>query len=150
MSATAQMHRRLYDAAIFSRGVEPMLRQVVATVIDRPSVDVTFHVDELSLSVNQMSIVAMLVIEIANNSMKHVFERNLGSHFDVALVRLPGGRAMLTIKDDGPGALDIVDSASSDRSLGLRILQGLAAQIQGRLTAKFDQGTEVRIEFPTD
>jgi two-component sensor histidine kinase len=149
MSATAEMHRRLHDPGVFSRGLEPTLRAVVATVIDHPSVDVTFRVDELNLSLDQMSIIAMLVIEIANNSMKHVFERSLGSRFEVTLVRLPGGRAVLKIKDDGPGARDIVDMASSDRSLGVRILQGLAAQIQGTLTAKFDQGTEVMIEFPT-
>jgi hypothetical protein len=48
----------------------------------------------------------MLVIEVANNSAKHVFRRNLGSLFEVSLIALPGHRAMLRIKDDGPGTTD--------------------------------------------
>ena len=32
--------------------------------------------------------------------------------------------------------------------LGLRILEGLARQIEGRLQLRFDRGTEIRVEFP--
>jgi hypothetical protein len=41
----------------------------------------------------------MLVMEIANNSAKHVFQRDLGSHFKVELLTLPGHRAMLKVSD---------------------------------------------------
>jgi len=51
-----------------------------------------------------MSVIAMLVIETANNSMKHVFARNRGSRFEVSMIALPSNRAVLKVKDDGPGA----------------------------------------------
>ena len=53
-----------------------MLREVVATVIHQSSVSLNLNVEELDLSLDQESVIAMLVIEVANNSAKHVFRRN--------------------------------------------------------------------------
>jgi two-component sensor histidine kinase len=64
------------------------LREVVATVIDQSSVSLNLDVEELDLSLDQKSVIAMLVTEVANNSAKHVFERNLGSRFEVALLAI--------------------------------------------------------------
>jgi two-component sensor histidine kinase len=91
----------------------------------------------------------MLVIEVANNSAKHVFRRNLGSLFEVSLVALPGHRAMLRVKDDGPGTTDPGEIASTREKLGMRILQGLADQIHGTLNVGIHQGMEVSVDFPT-
>ena len=104
MTVSADIHRRLNDLSLFDQGLEPLLRDVVATVIDDPAVTLNFQVDELDLTLDQTSVVAMLVIETANNSLKHVFQREIGSRFDVALLALPGKRAILKIKDDGLAA----------------------------------------------
>ena len=90
MTVSADIHRRLNDLSLFDQGLEPLLRDVVATVIDDPAVTLNFQVDELDLTLDQTSVIAMLVIETANNSLKHVFQRNIGSRFDVALLALPG------------------------------------------------------------
>src|SRR5271168_4384787 len=82
MSASAHMHRRLNDPTLFNKGLESMLRDVLATVIDRSSVSLNLDVEELDLSMDQKSIIAMLVIEVANNAAKHVFQRDLGSRFE--------------------------------------------------------------------
>ena len=142
MSTAADMHRRLNDPTLFSQGLAPMLRDVVATVIDQASVRVDFSIEELDLSLDQMSIIAMLVIETANNSLKHVFQRNLGSHLNVVLMSLPGNCAMLIIKDDGPGATGgLTDSALPAGTLGTHILQGLVEQVRGTLRIKHNEGT---------
>jgi two-component sensor histidine kinase len=150
MSATADMHHQLHDPILFEKGLESMLREVVATVIDQSSVSLNLNVEELDLSLDQKSVIAMLVIEVANNSAKHVFRRNLGSLFEVSLVALPGHRAMLRVKDDGPGTTDPGEIATSTREkLGMRILQGLADQIHGTLNVGIHQGMEVTVDFPT-
>ena len=79
-----------------------MLRDVLATVIDRSSVSLNLDVEELDLSLDQKSIIAMLVIEVANNAAKHVFQRDLGSRFEVTLKALSNHRAMLKVADDAP------------------------------------------------
>ena len=149
MSATADMHHQLHDPILFEKGLESMLREVVATVIDQSSVSLNLNVEELDLSLDQKSVIAMLVIEVANNSAKHVFRRNLGSLFEVSLLALPGHRAMLRIKDDGPGTTDSGEIASTREKLGMRILQGLADQIHGTLNVGIHRGMEVTVDFPT-
>ena len=149
MSATADMHHQLHDPILFEKGLESMLREVVATVIDQSSVSLNFNVEELDLSLDQKSVIAMLVIEVANNSAKHVFWRNLGSRFEVSLLALPGHRAMLRVKDDGPGTTDSGEIASTMEKLGMRILQGLADQVHGTLNVGMHQGMEVTVDFPT-
>jgi two-component sensor histidine kinase len=149
MSASADVHRRLHDPTLFSNGPEQMLRDVVGSVVDGSSVNPTFQVEELDLSLDQLSIIAMLAIEVTNNAMKHVFQQHMGSHLRVTLVGLPGKRAMLAIKDDGPGTAGSSNSAPSGQNLGMRIIQGLAEQIEGTVAIKHDGGTEVVISFPT-
>ena len=133
MSASADMHRRLNDPTLFSKGLESMLRDVLATVIDRSSVSLNLDVEEVDLSMDQKSIIAMLVIEVANNAAKHVFQRDLGSRFEVTLKALSNHRAILKVADDGPGATGSNDVTSPGQKLGMQILQGLSDQIHGTL-----------------
>jgi two-component sensor histidine kinase len=148
-SGSAEMHRRLHDPGLFNNGLEAMLREVVMTTIDRASVRLDLHVEELDLSLDQKSVIAILAMEVANNSAKHVFGQKLGSRLEVALLALPGHRAILKIRDDGPGAMDAVDLAPSKQKLGVRILQGLADQLHGTLVTELDQGMKVTVNFPT-
>jgi two-component sensor histidine kinase len=145
MFLSAEIHHRLHDPTLFDRGLEPILREVVATVIDQERVILNWKIERIDLSLDQMSVLAMLVMEIANNSAKHVFQRDLGSHFEVELLALPGRRVLLKVSDDGPG----IDEGDENQGLGTQILKGLADQINGTLTIAHDRGMTVRMEFPT-
>jgi two-component sensor histidine kinase len=142
---SADVHRRLNDPKLFGRGLRAILNDAVQTVIDPQSTDISFDVDDIELSFDQMSVMTMIVLEIANNAQKHVFERNLGRHFLVALRALPDCRAMLSAKDDGPGWA----GDSPERTQGLAILKGLADQLHAKLRINSQAGTEVCMIFPT-
>jgi two-component sensor histidine kinase len=144
MFMSAEIHRRLHDPRLFDTGLEPILREVVGMVIDRERVIVNWKIEKINLSLDQMSVLAMLVMEIANNSAKHVFQRDLGSHFEVELLALPGRRVMLKVSDDGPG----VEDSEENQGLGTQVLKGLAVQIGGTLAIAHDHGTTVRVDFP--
>jgi two-component sensor histidine kinase len=128
MLVIADMHRRLHDPTLFDRGLEPMLREVVTAIIDDPSVSLRFNIENLDLSLDQMSIIAMLAAEIANNSLKHVFHQKVGSRLDVVLHAVSSSHAMLRIKDDGPGTIFSTDVAWREQKLGMRVLQSLTDQ----------------------
>jgi two-component sensor histidine kinase len=148
MSASAEMHRRLYDPGLFNIGVGVMLREIVTTIIDQPAVALDLQVEELDLTLDQKSVLAMLVMEVANNSAKHVFQPNLGSRFELNLRALPGGHAMLSMRDDGPGAIAASDLARSHPPLGMRILRGLADQLNGTMATEVGPGNLVTVNFP--
>jgi two-component sensor histidine kinase len=148
MYASAEMHRRLHDPTLFDSGLSVMLRDVVTTMIDQASITLNLNIEELDLSLDQKSLIAMLVMEVANNSAKHVFGRNLGSRFEVAVKALPGHHAMLRVGDDGPGVTDAGDDSPSTLRLGMRVLRGLADQLHGTLAIELDQGRKVTVIFP--
>ena len=73
IGTSATVHRRLHDPEFFRRGLEPILRDAVSGVLDGSRVRLAFEIEKIDLSFDQMSIITMLVIEIANNAQKHVF-----------------------------------------------------------------------------
>jgi two-component sensor histidine kinase len=145
--ASAEVHRRLYDPTLLDKDLETILREAVATVVDGEAVDVRLRVEPVNLTFDQLSAVTMLVIELANNAQKHVFERKLGSNFAVSLARSPGGRAILSVTDDGPG-LHAADVADGHRTLGQSIIVSLASQLAGILSMDSAQGMKVNVTFP--
>jgi two-component sensor histidine kinase len=52
---------------------------------------------------------------------------------------------MLKVSDDGPG----IEDSEENQGLGTQILEGLAAQISGKLIIAHDHGRTVRVDFPT-
>ena len=147
ISLSADMHRCLNSPALLETELRSILSDAVETVIDSHSTYISFHVDELELSFDQMSIITMIVIEVANNAQKHVFGRNLGWHFVVALRAMSDNRAALSVKDDGPG-WSIDDAIYAGRTLGLTVLEGLTDQLHGTLHITSKKGTETSVIFP--
>lgn len=146
-SASADVHRRLSDPSLFERGLKPILTDAVESVIDTQTTNVSFDISPLNLSLDQLSIITMLVIEAANNAQKHVFGRNKGTHFLVSLRLSTQNRAVLVIVDDGPGWTTRGGSATEVK-LGLTVLEGLAKQLGGTLHMKTQKGTEISVMFP--
>lgn len=147
IGVSADVHRRLHDPALFDRNLGSIVKDAVMTVIDAHSTKVSLDMEDIRLSFDQMSIVTMLVIEFANNAQKHVFQRGLGSRFMVSLKAFAGNRAVLTVKDDGPGR-PRTNTENDHGTLGHTILRGLARQLGGNFSEKLEEGTEVTITFP--
>jgi two-component sensor histidine kinase len=148
IAASADVHRRLNDPTLFQRELGSILRDVVSSAIDRHRVAMTFDVASLDLSFDQMSNITMLVAEIANNAQKHVFQPGLGSNFDISLKAVAKDRAMLVVRDDGPGMVVAHSPNGEDSRLGFKVIRSLTAQLGGRLTVTPGNGTEIVIEFP--
>jgi two-component sensor histidine kinase len=146
--ASAEVHRRLNDPLLFRQGLDSILRDAVTAVIDTNSIGLDLDIQDADLSFDQMTVITMLVIELANNARKHAFEDGDGKRFFVALKALPDGRAVLVAEDDGP-AWFRDESAATERTLDQTILQGLADQLGGSLSVNWDEGTEVTVVFPT-
>jgi two-component sensor histidine kinase len=147
-AASADVHRRLNDPALFQRELGSILRDVVFSIIDH-RVTLTFDVAPLDLSFDQMSNITLLVAEIANNAQKHVFQPKFGSNFAVSLRAATDDRAMLVVRDDGPGMLVAQTPKGENSRLGFKVIRSLTAQLSGRMTITPGNGTEIVIEFPS-
>lgn len=150
MSTSAQMHRCLHDPELFDKPMDELLHDVATITLDQVRIALDLEIDELELSLDQKSIIAMIVMEVASNSAKHVFQHRRGSRFEVGLRGLPGNRAILSVGDDGPGVSPAQHEAASKLRLGIKILQGLADQLHGTLVTELDKGWKLKINFPLD
>jgi two-component system, sensor histidine kinase PdtaS len=144
----AGLHRRLYDAAAYSQGLEPILRDVLAETFRALPVDIRLDVRCGDLSVGQMTAIALLVNEAAINAAKHVFRPGKGSLFEVSLAEVERGRVQLTIRDDGPGIPTEAAASPQMQRLGLTVMRGLAGQLGGSLEVFDSPGATLKLKFP--
>ncbi|MGJ0506040.1 MAG: histidine kinase dimerization/phosphoacceptor domain -containing protein [Methylocystis sp.] len=144
--AMAQLHRRLNDGTAYDRGLEPLLKEMIASAFRELPVTVRIDVSGASdLTIDQMTAMTLLVNEAALNAAKHVFSKGLGSRFEVSLAKDANGRLHLNIKDDGPGSTQTTDAEAG--SLGMGIMEAFATQLGGSLEVGHRGGTSLTVEF---
>ncbi len=144
----AALHRRLYDTAAYTQGLEPILRDVLAEAFRALPVDVRLEVRSGDLPVGEMTAIALLVNEAAINAAKHVFRPRKGALFEVSLAEVEPGRMQLTIRDDGPGLCSDAAPGPEAQRFGLTVMRGLAGQLGGSLEMPEGPGATLRVTFP--
>ena len=147
--AMAELHRRLHDGTAYEKGLEPLLRDMIAHAFRDLPVAVRVDVSGASdLTIDQMTAMTLLVNEAAINAAKHVFSRGLGTRFDVSLAKDENGRLHLNITDDGPG-IAAQGTGTEAESLGMGIMEAFATQLGGSLEVGHHGGTSLTVDFTT-
>ncbi len=145
--AMAQLHRRLNDGTAYEKGLEPLLREMIANAFRDLPVSVRVDVSGASdLTIDQMTAMTLLVNEAALNAAKHVFSKGLGARFDVSLAKDEAGRLHLNISDDGPGMAAQGTETDAD-SMGMGIMEAFATQLGGSLEVGRRGGTSLTVDF---
>jgi two-component sensor histidine kinase len=146
IASISHLQRLVDDKRGYQRGLVPLLRDMLDHIFYDVDVAVQVRSAPISLSDDQMTMVCLIVIEAAMNSLKHIFRRRRGHLFAVELRRRDDGRVALTIWDDGPG-FDAGGVMANPDGLGLSIMQGLAAELCGTLSLESRRGTTVMVDF---
>jgi len=100
----------------------------------------------VSLSVVRAIPCGLLLNELVMNALKHAFRGRTAGEIAVVLGASPEGRVRLIVSDDGVGMPAGLDWRQSN-SLGLRLVQLLAGQLNAQLEATSDHGTRFQITF---
>jgi len=146
ISSITYLQRIVDDKANYRRGLVPLLRDMLDHIFYDVDVAVQVRSAPIQMSDEQMTIVCLIVIEAAMNSLKHIFRRRRGHMFAVELRGRDDGLLTLTIWDDGPG-FDAGHVLAESDGLGLSIMQGLAAELGGTLRLESHGGTTVTVAF---
>ena len=147
IASMARLNRQLSDPAAYQRGLEPVLRDLLAEVFQELPVTLILDIQAKTLSLDQMTVIVLLVSEAATNAVKHVFRPEQGTSFEVSLVQGVTQRLRLTIRDDGPGLGPMAVPHPPAQKLGMRIMQALAQQLGGSLELLEGGGAALRVEF---
>ncbi|MDU0957800.1 MAG: sensor histidine kinase, partial [Bradyrhizobium sp.] len=150
LQTISRIHRMLHDPGRMDVDIGPYLQEICNDVLDSSGArEVTCVVDFVpaKLDLTRLTALSLLVVELVTNALKHAFGPGQAGTIRVNMRPLDATHYALTISDDGQGMSADADPGAGD-SLGWRICQGLAAQLNGRLTYSSDGGTTVRLEFP--
>jgi PAS domain S-box-containing protein len=109
-------------------------------------IQLKLDLDPVSLSVETAVPCGLILNELAGNAFKHAFAGRAAGGVTVSLHTEPDGRVRLCVGDDGAGLPQGLDWRQA-RSLGLRLVQMLATQINGAVEMRSGAGTEFAVTF---
>jgi two-component sensor histidine kinase len=149
LEVMAKLHRKLHDPAALDKPVGEYLRQLCDQLLEAggaKGVVCLVDADDVRLDLSRLTALSLIINEVVTNSLKHAFKGREGGTITLALKRLEGSRYAMTVADDGPG---MPSAAPGKASLGLKIVQGLAAQLDGQVSTPPANGAAIRVEFAT-
>jgi two-component system, sensor histidine kinase PdtaS len=145
----AKLNRKLHDPDIAGLDLKEFLRELCHDVSQAAGIeDAGCNVkgpEGVSLTAEKAVPLALIVAELLSNSIEHGFADREPGQLRMDLER-SADEIVLTVQDNGNGLPAGFDLRQA-KSLGLRIVQSLAQQIDARLEMFNDQGTTCRLTF---
>ncbi|WP_291854173.1 histidine kinase dimerization/phosphoacceptor domain -containing protein [Bradyrhizobium sp.] len=145
----SRIHRRLYDPSAVNIPAGRYFQELCADLLDATGAkNVVCLVDApaISFDVTRLVTLSLIVTEVVTNSLKHAFAEGQKGSIAITLERLDQETCALNIQDDGRGLPADFDPGNS-KSLGFKIMQSLAEQVQGKISYATVAGTRVRLVF---
>jgi two-component sensor histidine kinase len=115
-----------------------------SSAFDRAGIKLRLDIEPMASTIDTALPVGLVASELVTNAYKHAFPNGAQGELLVRLKRHEG-TGVLTVRDQGIG----FDGADRDGSMGLKLVRALAAQVDGRLSAKNrpDGGAQFRLKF---
>ncbi len=151
ISAMAGIHEQLYrepslSQIQFGSYLHTLVLEIVSTFA-QGEVKPQFDVQAISLPADTAIPLGLIVTELVTNAIKYGLRERKEGLLRITLSRQGEGRCELTVSDDGPGLPQGLDPAQTE-SLGLRLVQMLARQLQGKASFAPGPGFTCRVAFP--
>lgn len=147
------IHQTLYQSKDFARvdfsnfldSLLPTLMTSYSVAADRIALDV--KIEDVHLPLNQAIPCGLIVNELISNALKHAFPGDRGGSIKVESRLRSGEDVILSVSDDGIGISEQLDLAST-ATLGLTLVQLLAAQLHGQIYIQRARPTRFELTFP--
>jgi PAS domain S-box-containing protein len=111
---------------------------------DIKNIDVKSDLDDLFITISKSVPCGLILNEILTNAFKHGLRYAKNPELIVELKKKAGGRAAITIKDNGPG---LKHDFEKNNSLGLSLIHDLSEQIDSELKITNESGAKFYLEF---
>lgn len=146
--ALSELHDQLYSDG--ADGSKLDLGEFLQAICRNPSIvqpelkhSISCHVTEMPVTMSKAVPIALLAVEAICNSLKHAFPDGRTGEIRVELQGGPDAAA-LSILDNGIG---LPPPEERSRHSGLKLIEALAAQVQGDLDVVVDRGTRLILRF---
>jgi two-component sensor histidine kinase/PAS domain-containing protein len=153
VSAMALVHDLLYlsDDLVhvdFASYVRQLVAQLASAYVDdRERIELRLSIGDVHLSLEKAIPCGLLINELVANSLKHAFPSGRKGAIRVSMTR--EDRAVsLMVADDGVGAPEAAIASPARNTIGLKLVEALASQLQGEYEIDGRNGFAVRLRFP--
>lgn len=139
-AAMAAMHEHIYK---HDRYQDIDAHDFIPAVVDEVMVaygsdaTVNYELEHIPVDRDHATPLALLLSELVTNACKYAFADG-GGTITIALRRGEGDRAVLIVRDSGRG---IEDERLKGNSMGMRLIRGVVAQMNGTFSFHNDGGT---------
>ena len=149
LETMGRLHRRLHDPEAVSRPMPEYLQELcedLLTVTGAQNIICLVDADDVRLDLTRLTAMSLLIAELLTNSLKHAFAGRDGGTIRIDLKRKDGSEVSLQVSDDGPGVPAGYGSKAAP-GLGIKIIQGLASQMNARMTLPKPGSSLVQLAF---
>ncbi|MFE1598257.1 sensor histidine kinase [Methylobacterium sp. ID0610] len=150
VAAVAQVHDQLWQQPdLGAIDIAPFLETLCERLADSgPNHVIRCRVAHVAMPADLAVPLGLFVNELVTNALKHAYPAGVGE-IRVEGVRLADGGLSLSVADDGVGLPPGFDlAAATRRSLGMRVIQGLARQLAGTLALGEGPGARFVLTLP--
>jgi PAS domain S-box-containing protein len=153
IQAMALLHETLYGSSnlacvSFRRYVESICTHIVRShASDARNIYLRRNIADVGLPLDQAIPAGLVINELVSNALKHAFSDRPGGEITVQLQSADEHHYVLQVADNGTG-IAVGTDAPHTKKLGLRLVEALVNQLEGKLTVRRDIGTTFQVVFP--
>jgi PAS domain S-box-containing protein len=151
IKSMALIHEKLYQSEDLTRIDFPeYIRSLVYHLFKSYAVDYSviqplINVEDILFDIDISIPCGLIINEIVSNSLKYAFPDGKKGKIEIDL-HIEGDKNIIEISDNGIGIPEGLDIQNSD-TLGLRLVNILVDQIDGKIELDNTNGTSIKIEF---
>jgi len=148
----AMIHEHLYgtehlDRISFAGYAEQLMHELGAVYgVAARGIAIRVDAELIEMGLHRAVPCALILNELVTNALKHAFPGERGGEVRVSLRQSAPGELELSVQDNGVGCPQVLP-ARTGKSLGLRIVEILAKQVEGSLEQEECEGTRFVLRF---
>ncbi|BBO77057.1 hypothetical protein DSCW_44740 [Desulfosarcina widdelii] len=150
VKSMALIHEQLYGTTDlakidFGRYIQGLAANLFdAYGIEPARIRLDVRAEDIFLGVDMAVPCGLIINELVSNALKHAFPSRKTGMIEIAVATHSGGRLEIVVADDGIG-LAVPHDDAEKRTLGLRLIDTLVAQLDGTVDVQTDHGTRFGI-----
>ena len=153
--AMSLIHQKLYQTDNLSAiNMSGYIHELIDYLRDsfniRQSIQFNLRLDPIELGLSHCIPLGLIINEAITNSIKYAFPDNRDGIIDISFKQRSARHVLLVIQDTGVGLPPAFYAENFSDSMGMRLMQGLSDDIDGKLSIRNNNGTEIILDFVYD
>jgi two-component sensor histidine kinase len=148
IEAMSAVHEQIYGSDQYDKvSVAPYLERLIDRIVESHNAEVAvqMNIAAIELDRDKAMQLGLIVNEVISNALKHAFPGRADGRMTVDL-GIEGSDVRLVVSDDGVG----YPPDTTKKNMGSKLVEGFAAQLNGRFEITTGRGTTFSLSFPTN